>query len=184
MKTISEALAEQIEALYNLHHAQELAKEFIKKIKKLQREATQMETTDHARQEEHLPSKLVVQHKAAPNWYRIRSFCQRSRPPNFKLLNYAKCLILCGLFLEYLWRSQDIVLPLHTEREPKPSPTRNNKMKEFEIIIGIRAVNDDITDRYQISAATYEDAFEKALEMRRKEFDEDAGAYIADIIEL
>ena len=31
-----------------------------------------------------LPSEPVARHKAAPNWYRIRSFCQRRRPPNRK----------------------------------------------------------------------------------------------------
>lgn len=85
MKTISEALAEQTEAIANLCRAQELVKECIKKIKKMQRELLH-EQKQRIMFGWHKPvaSKPVTRQKAAPNWHRIRSFCQRRQPPDPK----------------------------------------------------------------------------------------------------
>lgn len=85
MKTISEALAEQTDAIANLYRAQELAKVCIEKIKKMQRELLH-EQKQRIMFGWHKPvaSKPVTRQKAAPNWHRIRSFCQRRQPPDPK----------------------------------------------------------------------------------------------------
>lgn len=83
MQTISEALAEQIEAIANLHRAQELAKEYIKKIKKMQRElAHEQKNRIMFGWNKPVSSKPVAWQKVAPSWHRVRSFCQRRRPPD------------------------------------------------------------------------------------------------------
>lgn len=91
MKTISEALAEQIEAIGRLYHAQELAKEYLKEIKKMQREWLRKQKEQIAfGWHKPVVNKPVARKNAVPNWHRIRSFCQRRRPPNSQMLNSAK----------------------------------------------------------------------------------------------
>lgn len=55
-------------------------------------------------------------------------------------------------------------------------------MKAFEITIVIRATG--VTDTIRVSANNCDDAYDKALEVMRENWDEDARAYIANIKEV
>ena len=55
-------------------------------------------------------------------------------------------------------------------------------MKAFEITIVIGAIGG--TDTIRVSANNCDDAYDKALEVMRENWDEDARAYIANIKEV
>jgi hypothetical protein len=54
-------------------------------------------------------------------------------------------------------------------------------MKAYKITIIIRALGG--TDTFRVSAENCEDAYDKALEVMREYWDDDAGAYIDNIEE-
>lgn len=84
-KTAMQRVAEAVERMANARRNQEIEKEHRKILKRVSRELL------HEQKEwmmlgwhKPLPSKPVTRQKAAPHWFRVRSFCQRRRPPDAK----------------------------------------------------------------------------------------------------
>ena len=85
VKTAMQRAVEVVESMFDAQRKREVEKECLKMLKRVIRKL------NHEQKEwmmlgwhKPLPSKPVTRQKDAPNWYRVRSFCQRRRPSDRK----------------------------------------------------------------------------------------------------